>query len=331
LLGTLTSVASHKSTISNNQDLPFSAAQFLEAIDSQSHRAIQPNYENRLLGLGIVITPALLLLGMMFVLSRMSNNLVLDKITDQLVAPVMVQWMLEENSDSGFLATSESKDLPSRTELESWLAEQPGKQEELVNDYKKRFAGLNSFSRILANELKLAEDPVAKLEKISIERSDNKIVAVNWKGEGDRTEFDIATITRLVRAPKNAKTEDLLRRGTLWLTMITNAPYLIWIGWAGISGGGLALWLSGLRIVTSDGAPANWLLRFARPVVAGLPFLLLQTFITFNDLHNPDSLWLSHLAHQLMLWLFLVYAVLILAFPRRAPHDWLLGTHLVTR
>lgn len=331
LLGTLTSADSKNSAIDNDKELSFSAAQFLEAIDSQSHKPIQPNYENRLLGLGIVITPALLLLGIMFVLSRMSNNLVLDKITDQLVAPAMVKWMLEGENGNGLIAASEIEDLPSRAELESWLSEQTGKQEELLKNYKKRYAGLNSFSRVLANELKLLEDPTVQLEKTSIERSGDKLVAVNWKREGDRTEFEIATLTRLVRAPKDAKTEAILRRGPLWLTMIAITPYLIWIGWAGITGGGLALWLSGLRIVKSDGAPANWLLRFARPVVAGLPFLLLQTFITCNDLLNPDLLWLSHIAHQLMLWLFLVYAILILAFPRRAPHDWLLGTHLVTR
>ncbi|MFN7844163.1 MAG: protein kinase domain-containing protein [Pirellula sp.] len=331
LLGKLTSADSGKSTAKHDKELTFSAAQFLEAIDSQSHRPIVPNYENRLLGLGIVITPALLLLGMMFILSRISNNVVLEKITDQLVAPAMVHWMLEGDNGNGLIASSDSNDLPSKAELELWMAEQPSKREELLKSYQKRFAGLNSFSRILAKELKLVEDPAAQLEKISIERSGDKLVAVNWKLEGDRTEFEMATLTRLIRAPKDARPEDLLRRGPLLLTMIAITPYLIWIGWAGITGGGLALWLSGLRIVKSDGAPANWLLRFARPVVAGLPFLLLQSFITCNDLLNPDNLWLSHLAHQLMLWLFLVYAILIVAFPRRAPHDWLLGTHLVTR
>jgi hypothetical protein len=331
LLGTLTSADSGKSTVNNDKEFTFSAAQFLEAIDSQSHRPIVPNYENRLLGLGIAITPALLLLGTMFALSRISNNVVLEKITDQLVAPEMVHWILEGDNGNGLIASSDSKDLPSKAELELWMAEQPSKREELLKSYQKRFVGLNSFSRILAKELKLVEDPAAQIEKISIERSGDKLVAVNWKREGDRTELEIATLTRLVRAPKDARPEDLLRRGPLLLTVISITPYLIWIAWAGITGGGLALWLSGLRIVKSDGTPANWLLRFARPVVAGLPFLLLQSFITCNDLLDPDGLWLSHLANQLMLWLFLVYAILIVAFPRRAPHDWLLGTHLVTR
>lgn len=331
ILGTLTSSVPRKAGNQHDTEAVFSAAQFLEAIDSQSQRPIQPSYENRLLGLGIAITPALMLLGIMFVLSRMSNILVLDIITDQLVAPRLFQWMLEGDNGKDLIASSEEQELPSRSELEGWLAKQPGNPDELVKSYKVRFAGLNSFSRVLANELKIVEDPVAQMEKISVERSQDKLVVVNWKRDGEKSEFEMSMLTRLVRAPSNVKTEELLRRGPFWLTLITISPFLIWIGWAGVTGGGLSFWLSGLRIVKSDGTPAGWLLRFARPVVAGLPFLVLQTFITCNDLLNPDGLWLSHLAHQLMLWLFLVYAILIVAFPRRALHDWLLGTHLVTR
>lgn len=331
LLGALSSEQSSKSDGAAESDLTFSAAQFLEAIDSQSHKPIQPSYENRLLGLGIAVTPALMLLGMMFVLSRMSNILVLEKLSDQIIAPSLVQWVLANDDAKELIAAKDNEEFPSKNELQSWLAFQPEKRNELVEQYKKRYAGLNAFSRVLANEVKLSEDPVAPLEKISIERAENKLVAVNWKQDGERAEFEMEYLTRLVRAPKDAKSEQLLRRGPVWLTMVAITPYLIWIGWAGITGGGLALWLSGLRIVKSDGTPAGWLLRFARPVVAGLPFLLLQAFITCNDLLNPDGLWLSHLAHQLTLWLFLVYAILILAFPRRAPHDWLLGTNLVTK
>jgi hypothetical protein len=314
-----------------DQDLAFSAAQFVEAIDAQSHKPIQPNYESRLLGLGVVVTPALLLVGIMFVLSRMSNVLILEKISDQIVAPAIVQWLLDEDHGNGLIDASEGGDIPSRVELQSWLSEQPSQLPEHLKNYQKRFAGLNSFSRMLATELKMVEDPVEQLEKISIDGSESKLVVLNWKGDGDRTEFEMKTLTTLVRSPKNIKAEELIRIGALGLTIVTVSPYLIWIGWAGVTGGGLAFWLSGLRIVKSDGAPASWLLRFARLVVAAVPFLLLQTFITCNDLLNPDGLWMSQIAHQLMLWLFLVYAILIVAFPRRAPHDWLLGTHLVTK
>lgn len=331
LLASLSQPVSHVAKANSDQELAFSAAQFVESIDTQSHKPIQPNYESRLLGLGVIITPALLLLGMMFVLSRMSNVLVLDKISDQIVAPAIVQRILEEDHSDGLLAASEGGDVLSRAELQSWLSEQPSQQEELLKNYRKRFAGLNSFSRILATELKMVEDPVKQLAKISIDGSEGKLAVVNWKGDGDRTEFEMKTLKRLVRSPKNTKAEDLIRIGALGLTIVAVSPYLIWIGWAGVTGGGLAFWLSGLRIVKSDGTPAGWLLRFVRPVVAGLPFLLLQTFITCNDFLNPDGLWMSQIAHQLMLWLFLVYAILIVAFPKRAPHDWLLGTHLVTR
>lgn len=331
LLSELSAAAATETSSGSKETPPFSVGSFLQKLDSHANKPTEPTYESRLLGLGVAITPALLLLGMVMVVSRMGSVLVLDKITDLMVAPVVAKAMLDEGEDNGLWSSSDSASGLTKQELEQWLAGQPDRIVALKDLYSQRYPQLSGFARVLAKETKLVEDPISQLDKVVIEWKDERCVAVNWKSDGDRTEFELAAIARLVQAPTDAKPQELLRRGPIILTIVTLAPFLLWIGWAGVTGGGLSMWISGLQVVRADGTPANWLIRLIRPLLAGIPFLVLQAFITWNDLNNPDLLWLSSLAHQVLLWLFLIYAILVVAFPRRAPHDWLLGTHLVAK
>jgi hypothetical protein len=91
------------------------------------------------------------------------------------------------------------------------------------------------------------------------------------------------------------------------------------------------MWISGQQVVNAVGTPIPWYIWMCRVLVAGAPFLLLQCLVAWLDLYHPEYLLVSSIASLVMLWLFLVYSILVLAFPRRAPHDWLLGLYLVPR
>lgn len=315
----------------SSQAAEFQPAEFLLALESHATRATEPTFENRLLGLGILAIPGLMLLGAMASLARIGNLLILEKISDQMVAPVAVEWLLENESQIQELDLGQANGFPSPMELRSWLDQQPSLRDLRLKEYNERYDGMDSLSRLVAEGSDLQAAPQNRLEKVSVQRQGNRLIAMDWKRDGQQTPLDMQSLKRIVKAPSEAKPAQLLRRSPFTLLVIGSFPMLLWIGWAGLTSGGLSMWISGLRIVQADGSPAPFLLRFLRAVVAGLPFLALQAFMVWNDLHHPDRLWASDIAQQIWLWLFFAYAIFIVAFPRRAPHDWLLGTCLVPK
>lgn len=310
---------------------PFQPSQFLQTLESNSNRSTEPTFENRLLGLGFLAIPGLLLVGTMASLSRIGNHLILEKITDQLVAPLAVDWLLNHETELESLSKDIDKGLPSVEELRAWQDKQGSLVDRHLKEYEVRYAGLGSFAKIVADESNLIDDPKVQLAHVTIELQDKGLVAKDWKREGTLTRIDMQGLKRIVNATPEAKPISLLRRSPFRILVVTNFPILLWILWAAITSGGISMWISGLRIVQSDGSPVSFSLRCIRALLAGIPFLTLQSFITWNDLHYTDRLWASAVAHQALMWLFLVYVILIVAFPRRAPHDWLLGTFLVPK
>ncbi len=65
-----------------------------------------------------------MLLGAMASLARIGKLLVLDKISDQMVAPVVVKWLLDNEVQIRTPDADRSTEFPSQAELRSWLDEQ---------------------------------------------------------------------------------------------------------------------------------------------------------------------------------------------------------------
>lgn len=318
--------------LSTSTSEPFSAASFLDSLHSHSRRPAEIHFENRLLGLGIAVVPALMLLGIVASLSRAGNLLVLENLADQLVAPFVADWLLESGNEKEWeRAQATVKTWPSREQLQAWLTNRELRTQELTEEYRVRFDRQGSLAALISQNANLIPEPVSQLPAVRFEWDQDKLMLVNWRKPEERSRFDLQLVSRMIAHDASQLQETFLRRSPVLLVAVMHAPFLIWMVWAGLTRGGLAMWISGQQVVNSKGKPIFWYTWLVRVLVAGLPFLFLQALVIWLDLYHPDYLLVSSIASRVMLWLFLVYAILILAFPRRAPHDWLLGLYLVPR
>ena len=310
----------------------FSATTFLDSLHSYSRRPAEIKFENRLLGIGIAVVPALMLLGIVAALSRAGNLLVLENLTDQLVAPSVVEWLLEPGNEKEWeRAEATVEAWPSREQLQSWLANRQQRTQDLSEQYRVRFDRQGSFAALIAQKADLISEPVSQLPAVRFEWENDKLILVNWRKTEGRTRFDLQLISRMMMRDTSQPSQTFLYRSPTRLVAVMLAPFFIWMIWAGLTRGGLAMWISGQQVVNAAGMPIPWYTWMCRVLVAGTPFLLLQSLVVWLDLYHPEYLLVSSIASLVMLWLFLVYSILILAFPRRAPHDWLLGLYLVPR
>ncbi len=306
--------------------------QVLNALESSSQKPAETKFENRVLGLAFALIPGLMMLGIVASLSRLGNQVVLDKIADRLVAASASGWLLNSDDASHYAkAVAGTDNFPSREEIELWLEDNQSQQTRLFKEYRQRFAGLGPFSEAIAGAVKLVKDPIAQLDRVRFEWEQNDLVAVNWKRDELKERVDLKLMVKQIRSEENTRTVMMLRRSPLFSVGIMMAPFLIWILWAGFSKGGVAMRVSGLCIVGANGKPASWPVSLLRAFLIVFPLLVVQFLIAWIDLFHPDHLWLSVFCYQILLWMFLVYAILAIAFPRQTPADWLLGTNLVPR
>jgi tRNA A-37 threonylcarbamoyl transferase component Bud32 len=117
-----------------------------------------------------------------------------------------------------------------------------------------------------------------------------------------------------------------------------------WVVWAGVTRGGVGLWLMGLRLVQADGRrAARWRCAW-RALLVWAPFvgLLLASLAVeswrlswgwqhISGAETTAAAWVSWGAWWLAVLLLPLYAWLALRSPHRAPHDRLAGTYLVPR
>ena len=310
----------------------FSAAIFLESLYAYVHRPAEINFESRLMGMGIAVVPALMLLGIVAGLSRTGNLLVLESLADQVVAPSVVEWLLEAGHEKEWeRAEAAVKGWPSRDQLQSWLANRKQGFQELSEQYRVRFDRQGSFAALISQNANLISDPVSQLPAVRFEWEGDKLVLLHWRKPEGRIHFELPLIPRMVSHDASQASGAFLRWSPVRLVVVMLAPFFIWVVWAGLTRGGLAMWISGQQVVNVAGTPIPWYMWICRVLVAGTPFLLLQSLVVWLDLYHPEYLLVSSIASRAMLWLFLVYSILVLALPRRAPHDWLLGLYLVPK
>jgi eukaryotic-like serine/threonine-protein kinase len=313
-----------------------SATDLLADFKSSAHRSTIASLENRAIGLGAAVFTCAFLVGILVAFCRMGNNVIIGKLSDSMLVTAAVDWALtnEVNYDRLAKATEGS---PTTQQLRNWL----DKRDELLlrweTEYVLRFEQAGNFNRtILANQNVFPSTSLLpQLSKVHFEwASDNfeeQLWALNWQKEGAREQVDLKLIPKLARAAEDAKSSDLLRGGPTKVILVALAPLLSLVVWIGVLRGGIAMWLSGLRVVDSAGNPASWWLHLLRAFLTVLPLIVVQFLITTIDLVAPGWLFVSTILAQVELGLFVLFAVLILAFPRRAPQDMLLGTHLVPK
>jgi uncharacterized RDD family membrane protein YckC len=310
----------------------FSASTFLESLNANSRRPAELNFENRLLGVGGAAVPALMMLAIVASLSRAGNLLTLEILTDQLVAPSVVEWLLESGNEKEWeRAKAKVEAWPSREQLQSWLENRQQRTQDLSEQYRVRFERQGSFAALIAQNANLIPEPVSQLPAVRFEWENDKLVLVNWRKTEGRYPFDLQLVSRMIAHDASQPSQAFFRRSPTRLVAVMLAPFFIWMIWAGLTRGGFAMWISGQQVVNAVGTPIPWYIWMCRVLVAGAPFLLLQCLVAWLDLYHPEYLLVSSIASLVMLWLFLVYSILVLAFPRRAPHDWLLGLYLVPR
>jgi len=307
-------------------------SQLLETLDKGSLKPAEATFENRAFGLGFTLIPGFLMLGIVASLSRLGNQFLLDKIADQMATAVAADWLLQSADDGEYAKVVIAiPEFPTRDEMQRWLQNRQTLLAKWEKEYQVRYASLGPFSETVADGVNLIKDPIEQLNHVKIEWQQNNLMATNWKKSGVQEQIDLKLLAKQVDADSDLPTVQLLRRSPNFLFLIMLAPFLIWIVVSGVSKGGISMWISGLRIVDSDGRPVRWYLNLMRAFLAGMPFLVLQFMIALIDLVYPEFLWISVILYQVLLWLFLVYAILTIAFPRQAPQDWFLGTYLVPK
>lgn len=304
----------------------------LTQLESSSKRPSEANLEHRFLGLGVAAFFVLALIGLIASVARIGNQLAIARACDMLIAPAAADWLL--NSDEGKnydLAASQQADFPNRAQLQSWLDHSDQSSARAAEEYQVRLAGMGSFSRSVALATGLAENPTDQLPTVSFEWRGSELWAVNWPKTDKSRLVPLTLLTKLATSDSDITPLQLLDRSVTSILTRTAVPLLLWMIWAGLARGGISMWVSGLQVVRSDGRRMTWLQSFSRSALMVMPMLLLVNAIIWIDLHHLDMLWLSVLLYQVLLGLFVAYAIFTIAFPRRAPHDWLLGTYLIPR
>jgi serine/threonine protein kinase len=313
-----------------------SATDLLADFNSSSHRPTVASFENRAIGLGAAVFTCAFVVGILVAFCRLGNIVIIGKLSDSMLVTAAVDWALTNEVNYDRLAKA-TEGCPTTQQLRDWL----DKRDELLlrweTEYEHRIEQAGNFNRtILASQNVFPSSPLlSQLSKVQFEWvSDNfeeQLWALNWQKEGAREQVDLKLIPKLARAAEDAKSFDLLRGGPTKVILVAIAPLLSLVVWIGVLRGGIAMWLSGLRVVDSAGNPASWWLHLLRAFLTVLPLIVVQFLITTIDLYAPGWLFVSAILAQVELGLFVLFAVLILAFPRRAPQDMLLGTHLVPK
>jgi uncharacterized RDD family membrane protein YckC len=310
------------------------AQDLLADMNSTAHRPTVASVENRIIGLGAAFFTVGFVVGIVFALCRLGNHVIIGKLSDAMLVTAAVDWALTSDGNYDRLSQA-SEEFPSVQQLRDWL----DKRDELLlrweTEYDHRLEQAGSFNQtILANQ-NVFPSASSQLPNVNFEwvtdNSGEQLWALNWQKEGAREQVDLKLIPTLILAADDAKSFDLLRGGPTKAILVTLAPLLALAVWIGALRGGIAMWLSGLRVVDSAGNPASWWLHLLRAFLTVLPLIVVQFLITTNDLYAPEWLFVSAILAQVELGLLVLFAVLILAFPRRAPQDMLLGTHLVPK
>ena len=304
----------------------------LTTLEDSAQRPAEATLENRFLGLGVAMLTMSLLLGTVASIARLGNQLMMSKISDQLVAAKAVSWLISPEHQADYAkAAAPAKTFPAREEMTKWLGERSLMEARLGKEYSLRWLGMGAFSRAILNGANLTENPIAQLQNVEFAWQQDELIAVNWTQPDRREPVNLQSLTRFVQSPPDTGSIQFLRRSPFWIIVISLLPFVILVIWSGLTRGGFSLRASGLCVVRSDGRSARWHLYLLRSILAAAPFLVVQFLITWIDLWHVESLWLSVILYKVLIGLFVVYGVFTIAFPKRAPHDWLLGTYLVPR
>lgn len=323
-----------ESVVNENQsssEAPISGS-FLAELKETERFSTEAKFENRLIGLSTSLFFGAMLIGMMAVLMPAANTAVMDRILDQILSFKTAEYLLKPENESKFLDLAARRaEFPDRNEIESWLHQQGNELPLLEQEYRKRFRSLDSFTRVVWQVGDSEEEFLGQVSKVRFNWDSEQLVANDWKKVGESLPVDWDLFTSLLRSPPDKPARSFLRRGFSKMVLLTNFPVLIWCVWIGITKGGLGMKLSGLLVVDAKGKPISRWHWLGRSLLAASPFFIIQALVVANDLFNPDWLAFSNFGRSLLLFMVLLYAILILAFPRQAPHDVLLGTYLVPR
>ncbi|MBL8815358.1 MAG: protein kinase [Planctomyces sp.] len=311
---------------------PPETRQLLSVLETNRGKPTEAATEHRFIGLAAATISCSLILGIAASTARIGNQVLMLRTLELLMAPSVVQYLLDPQHDEAYQrAVADSDGFPSKDQLEQLRNKSQELKERLTNEYRLRFSSLDVLSQGIAAGSHLRENSATELGTLQLDWQDSALVVVDWPREGEKERFDFRLLTRLVESDAKLQTVQTLNRPPSLIGLISVTSFLFWILWIGVTKGGLSLRIAGLCVVDSNGNPVSFKLSFARAVLAVIPLILIQLTILWIDLYVLEFVWFSEILFQLLMGLFVVYAVFVIAFPRRAPHDWLLGTHLVPR
>ena len=315
-----------------NED-DFSVSGILKILEEDRGKPAAVTFENRMLGCSILFFPAIFVLGQMVYLSRLGSYVAMNDLNDKIVAPVVVDWLLEGDNLEKYREVNDLQELPSRDTLVQRRAEYAEKQRTFIDIYKARVNSFNMKDIFLLSNLMLSEDPERQLQKIVIQwnSKSNQLEARNWTIDNSIAEIGQKTWKEIAEPISDRTDHDPLQRNGISIILFSMFPFGTWLFLSFMTGANLTLRLSGQAIVWADGRPVPIYIRWLRLIIASAPFFALQFFIAWIDCYRVDYLWMLNAAGLLLYSLFLLYAVSIVVFPRRAPHDRILGTYLVPR
>jgi membrane protein implicated in regulation of membrane protease activity len=113
------------------------------------------------------------------------------------------------------------------------------------------------------------------------------------------------------------------------LLTVTAAVVAVWVVWAFLTRGGLTFHLGGVYLRRRDGREATRLQCAGRELLVWGPVMLLPAaaLTAAGEVPGVPLVYFGPWWGSLVL--LLVYAVVAVRWPRRGPHDRLLGTWLV--
>lgn len=311
----------------------FSASSFLKSLEENKTKPAAVKFENRLLGAVFLFFPAIIVLGQMIVLSRLGSIVALNELNQRMLAPAVVTWLLQEDNLVQSQEANVYEGIPSREALAKWKSENIDRQLSLGELYKARINSLNLNGRLLLSSLLISEDPQKQLEKVIVQRkaNSNQLEARNWAIDNEVSQIERRTWEEIIKPSKGKVIDEIVRSNGIMISLLSMLPFAFWILLSAMTGASLTLRLTGQAIVWSNGRPVPIYIRWVRLVLAAVPFFAIQIFIAWIDCFHPEYFGILSAASVLLFSLFPLYAIFIVVFPRRAPHDWILGTHLVPR
>jgi hypothetical protein len=167
-------------------------------------------------------------------------------------------------------------------------------------------------------------------EAFAVEVTVPELSPLDW--DGTMTADRLKEVAARARGEDPAGSPEQRLRGALValavpLTLLPAGLLLSALAWRG----GLSLRLAGLALVRGSGRDALRMQCAWRAAVVWVPVLAVLLPVIWIDLYRPDLVWAAPLMQGLAVLLLVTHGVLALRFPRRAPPDWLAGTHLVPR